>query len=107
MLVMGTDATRHADAIVGALQVLGDPTRLKILLLLGGGELNVSQLQERLASKQPTVSHQLGLLRAWRLVVHRREGKRVFYRLSPTVTAAGPGALRVATAGGVVSIANC
>ena len=65
------------------MRILGDPTRLRVLLLLGQGEMNVSQLALRLRLCQPTVSHHLGLLRLGELVGTRRDGKQVYYYLRP------------------------
>jgi DNA-binding transcriptional ArsR family regulator len=72
------DATLRGLAEV--FQMLGDPSRLKILLTLArGGEMHVSGLCRFLGSSQPSVSHHLSLLRSRRLVSCRREGKNIFY----------------------------
>jgi DNA-binding transcriptional ArsR family regulator len=62
-------------------KVLSDPTRLRILLLLKQGELNVTAISENLAMEQSAVSHQLKLLRDNRVVKSRRQGKTIFYAL--------------------------
>jgi ArsR family transcriptional regulator, zinc-responsive transcriptional repressor len=84
---MTTDATAHqTDPIAEAtrmMRVLSDGTRIRLLGLLQGGELNVTTLCQRLALPQPTVSHHLGLLREAQLVTARRAGKQVFYALNP------------------------
>ena len=59
--------------------LLSSPTRLSILGLLATGPKNVSALCKGLKSKQPTVSHHLGILRMGRLVVSTRKGKSVEY----------------------------
>jgi DNA-binding transcriptional ArsR family regulator len=61
--------------------LLGDPTRVRILLLLCRGEMNVSKLCDVLKIPQPTVSHHLGLLRRGGLLQTRREGKSIHYAL--------------------------
>lgn len=61
--------------------LLGEPTRVRILLLLCGGEHNVSHLCELLRLPQPTVSHHLGLLRRGGLLTSRRDGKSIHYGL--------------------------
>ena len=61
--------------------LLGDPTRVRILLLLCRGEMNVSRLCQELKMAQPTVSHHLGLLRRGGLLTTRREGKSIHYAL--------------------------
>ena len=61
-------------------KVFGDPTRLKILFLLEG-ERGVSSISEELGMQQSTISQQLKLLRASRLVRFRKDGRSVLYRL--------------------------
>lgn len=62
-------------------KVFGDPTRLKILFLLESGERCVSSIGEVLGMHQSTISQQLKLLRANRLVRFRKDGRKVLYRL--------------------------
>lgn len=62
--------------------ILGDPTRLKILGELKGGEENVSDLAEKVGASPSAVSHQLKTLKAHDLVRTRRKGKFVYYRIS-------------------------
>ena len=64
------------------LQLLGDETRLRIVLCLAQGEANVTELCEWLELPQSTVSHHLGLLRLANLLTTRREGRQVFYAIS-------------------------
>ena len=71
-------------------RVLGDETRLGILLALAEGERGVTDVCAALGAPQPTVSHHFAILRRSRLVTHRREGKRIFYRLGPLARVAGP-----------------
>lgn len=65
------------------LKILSDPTRLRLLALLGREELAVAELQEILGMAQSRISSQLALLRQAGLVVDRREGKKAFYSLRP------------------------
>ena len=97
---MGDD---NAAAVAATMQVLADETRLRLLLLLGGSELNVSALVARTGFDQPSVSHHLGILRRNRVVIARRAGKQVFYRLA--VEPAAPHSLRVAAGACSVSVA--
>ncbi|MBM4159770.1 MAG: winged helix-turn-helix transcriptional regulator [Ignavibacteria bacterium] len=62
-------------------KILGDPTRLKILLALNKQELCVIDIAELLGVTESAVSHQLRLLKTMRLVKLRREGKLAFYSL--------------------------
>lgn len=94
---------RDVGGLAALMRVLADETRLRLLALLRDGELNVTQLVERTGFDQPAVSHHLGILRGNRLVLARRSGKQVFYRLSPAPRE--PGALHFAAgAGGGVTI---
>lgn len=62
-------------------KVLGDPTRLKILLALSQAELCVCDLASMVGAAQPAVSQHLKILRAYRFVQFRRQGRMAFYRL--------------------------
>ena len=53
-----------------------------ILCALADGEKNVSQLEEILSIRQPTLSQQLARLRADNMVSTRRQSKQIFYNLS-------------------------
>lgn len=66
-----------------SLRALADPTRLRILALLAGGELSVHELQEITRLVQSRISTHLALLQDAGLVQSRRDGKRAFYRLTP------------------------
>ena len=62
-------------------KALGNPTRIRILLLLMEQDANVSVLAEQLGMTQSAVSHQLNLLKSNKLVKQRRDGKMIFYAL--------------------------
>ncbi|MBU0472709.1 MAG: metalloregulator ArsR/SmtB family transcription factor [Bacteroidetes bacterium] len=62
-------------------KLLGEPTRLKIVLSLINSELCVCDLAAAMEANVSTVSHQLRLLRNARLVKYRKEGKMVFYSI--------------------------
>lgn len=64
------------------LKAMGNANRLTILCLLAQGELNVGQLEEALAIRQPTLSQQLAVLREQQLVETRRDGKVIYYSLA-------------------------
>ena len=73
------------EQLTNLLRLLSDKTRLNILLMLSGGERNVSSLCDALRLPQPTVSHHLGLLRMSNIITGRRDGKQVFYGLDGRV----------------------
>lgn len=64
-------------------KVFGDPTRLKLLILLDNkGEMGVNAISESLGMSQSAISQQLKVLRQMRLVRFRRDGRSSIYRLS-------------------------
>jgi ArsR family transcriptional regulator, zinc-responsive transcriptional repressor len=71
--------TPDLDDLTKLFRVLSDPVRLRILLLLAGGERNVTSLCTATGLAQPTVSHHLGLLRLASLAEARRSGKSMYY----------------------------
>ena len=77
-----TDMDEAAAAAAALLKALANQDRLLILCNLAAGEKNVSELQEILALRQPTLSQQLSRLRYEGLVDFRREGKNIYYRLA-------------------------
>lgn len=66
-------------AIVKSLKLLADPTRLRLLLLLGEEELSVVEIQEILGMGQSRISSHLAQLKAAKLVRDRRVGKNIYY----------------------------
>ena len=73
------------EAILGDLaelfKVFGDETRVRILLELLEGEKNVGDIVQNVAVSQPTVSHQLRILKQAKLVKARKDGKSMYYSL--------------------------
>lgn len=63
-------------------KVMGDPTRLRILVELLEGSLCVNHICERVGMSQSAVSHQLAILRRADLVRVTRKGKSVVYAIS-------------------------
>ena len=79
---------------------LSNETRLRtLMLLLDAGELCVCDLTGALQLGQPQVSRQLGLLRKAGLVVDRRAGQWVYYRVDPRLPEWVGAILRQAAAG--------
>ncbi|MBP1045501.1 winged helix-turn-helix transcriptional regulator [Enterococcus sp. BWM-S5] len=75
------ELTEDIQKVSQLYKVLSDPTRLRILLILKKGELNVTAIAEELSMEQSAVSHQLKLLRQNRVVKSKREGKTIYYSL--------------------------
>jgi ArsR family transcriptional regulator, lead/cadmium/zinc/bismuth-responsive transcriptional repressor len=66
----------------GMLRAAGEPSRLRLLELLTGGELCVSEIAGVTEESLPTISQRLKVLRQEGLVSSRREGKHVMYTLA-------------------------
>lgn len=81
----GIDAlemSSRAEAAAAMMKALSHEGRLMILCHLSSGEKTVTELEERLATRQSAVSQQLARLRHEGLVACRRDGKSIFYSLS-------------------------
>ncbi|MDY4384812.1 metalloregulator ArsR/SmtB family transcription factor [Pectobacterium brasiliense] len=69
-------------------KILSDETRLSIILLLReAGELCVCDICAATTESQPKISRHMAILRESGLVLDRREGKWIHYRLSPHMPA--------------------
>ena len=79
-LPVSAEFDRERYAAVG--RALADPKRLCVLESLAIGELSVSDLSTRVGCQVPNMSQHLAVLRSAGLVITRREGSTVFYRLS-------------------------
>jgi len=75
---MGDTAVRD---VAHTFSILGDPTRVRILDALSGGELCVCDIATLAGISESAVSHQLRLLRTSRLVTSRRAGRHIHYAL--------------------------
>ena len=69
-------------AVETIFQALADPTRLRVMRLLGSIELAVGEIAQVLGQSQPRVSRHAGILTAAGLIERRREGSWVFLRAS-------------------------
>ncbi len=63
-------------------KTLADPTRLMILHALREGERSVGELVKHLELPQSNVSRHLAVLRERAIVLTRREGTTIYYRLA-------------------------
>jgi ArsR family transcriptional regulator len=75
-----------AERLAGALRVLADPARLRLLSLIGAtsaGESCVCDLTEPLGLSQPTVSHHLKVLADAGLVHREQRGRWAYFRVNP------------------------
>ncbi len=72
---------RTVEGLAETFRVLGDPTRVRILDALSGGELCVCDIATLVGISESAASHQLRLLRNSRLVRPRRAGRLVYYAI--------------------------
>lgn len=73
----------ETDLVAKYFRALGDPTRLRILLLLrDAGDLSVGELVAELGVSQPKVSNHLACLRWCGFVQTRREHRVIYYRIA-------------------------
>ncbi len=72
----------EVDRLVSTYKVMADPTRLKIIMALGGGEMCVCDLSAFLGLSESAVSHQLRRLKDLALVKNRRDGQILYYSLN-------------------------
>jgi ArsR family transcriptional regulator len=63
-------------------KALGHPKRLELLDCLRGGEKSVKELAVTLGVSQGTLSRYLAVLHPKGIIIARREGPKVYYRLS-------------------------
>lgn len=69
-------------------KLLSDETRLYLLLLIcHQTELCVCELTSALNQSQPKISRHLAMLRHAKVLLDRRQGQWVFYRLNPELPA--------------------
>ena len=73
------DKATNASAFLKAISHEG---RLMILCHLVSGEKSVTELEDLISARQAAVSQQLSRLRLEGLVIPRRDGKTIYYRLA-------------------------
>jgi DNA-binding transcriptional ArsR family regulator len=69
----------HAMELADLFRLLGDPSRLRIVVSCLRTPLAVSDIADKLGLSVSLVSHHLRLLKGARLVRAERQGKQVFY----------------------------
>lgn len=79
---MDERSTETPEVSAELFKAFADPVRLRLLHLLVGGEVCVCHLHEALDLPQSTVSRHLAYLRKRGLVVGRKQGPWVHYRLA-------------------------
>lgn len=92
---------KDLEALTRVYAALADPTRLRMLSLLGDGEICVCHLHASLDVPQPTASRHLAYLKKSGLVEARRDGIWMHYKMAeianPVVAAVVKAALHALT----------
>jgi DNA-binding transcriptional ArsR family regulator len=70
------------EGISELFRVIGQPVRVRILLVIGRGEVCVCHLEAYLGERQAAISQHLMVLRDSGLVESHRDGRNIYYRLS-------------------------
>lgn len=78
---VGGDPTAVPAASIRLFKALGDESRLRILRLLAGGDLYLTEIADRMGLSKPTISHHLAQLRAAGLVTITEAGALTYYSL--------------------------
>ncbi len=76
------EMAENAKQATDFMKAMAHESRLMILCHLSSGEKSVTELEDLLALRQPTVSQQLARLRLERLITARRDGKTIFYSIA-------------------------
>lgn len=80
------EAGKGGPTLVGdGFKALSDPTRRRILELLGKGDMTAGEICGHFPLGKATLSHHLEILRGAGLVEAERRGRNVVYRLDTTV----------------------
>lgn len=72
----------RSQRLAGLLKLVGQPTRLRILLALADGPKGTGQLSKQVGQGELIVNYHLALLRASKIVDSRHEGYEAIYRLT-------------------------
>ena len=67
------------QVVMRLLTALGDPARLDIIFLLGGGRRNVGDIAGNFKLSRPAISHHLKVLKDAGVVRSEKVGQEVFY----------------------------
>ncbi|MBP2001009.1 DNA-binding MarR family transcriptional regulator [Paenibacillus shirakamiensis] len=73
------------EKLVAYHKALGDPTRLRMLMILSKGEASGLELADKLTLSQPTITHHTAKLREASILKERRERNTVFFSVNEEV----------------------
>jgi len=72
---------KTAEYVAGVLKAMAHPVRLQIVKLLEGGEKCVGEIVEAIGGKQSITSQQLNMMKDKGVLVCRRDGIKIYYRI--------------------------
>jgi DNA-binding transcriptional ArsR family regulator len=72
-----------------SLKSIADPARFAVIALLMKKEMYVGEIKKSLKIEATLLSHHLSILKDSGLVIAKREGKRVLYKLNPKLKIRG------------------
>ena len=75
------DKHEHIETAARALKAIAHPLRLKILCVLGDGEICVQDIVDAVGTSQSNISQHLAILRDKGVLQTRKDANRVYYRV--------------------------
>jgi ArsR family transcriptional regulator, arsenate/arsenite/antimonite-responsive transcriptional repressor len=66
-------------------KALADPTRRKILDLLGEKDMTAGEISDNFQMSKPSISNHLKILKAADLVIDEKQGQYIYYSLNSTI----------------------
>ena len=75
------DKNEHIETAARALKAIAHPLRLKILCVLGEGEVCVQDIVDAVGTSQSNISQHLAILRDKDVLQTRKDANRVYYRV--------------------------
>ncbi len=79
---MNMPSLENVDKLAYTLSLLGDSSRLSIIIYLMNKKANVSEITNYMKISQPAISHHLRVLKDAKIVKSEKKGKEVFYILN-------------------------
>ncbi|MFO8155900.1 MAG: ArsR/SmtB family transcription factor [Pseudomonadota bacterium] len=74
------------DRAARSLKAMSHPLRLKILCTLGGNEVSVQDIVDKVGTSQSNISQHLAILRDKGILATRKDANRVYYRVGDNRT---------------------
>ena len=75
------DKKEQIETAARALKAISHPLRLKILCVIGDGEVCVQDIVEAVGTSQSNISQHLAILRDKGVLLTRKDANRVYYRV--------------------------